>query len=127
LLPEKLRARVASIYTFGSPRVGDAHFGDAFHRIFPHRYFRVVHGNDVVPRVPIFFRTTLGIFPEWLPIVPLPHLLRHCGRLIYLTEDGHVLGKHKQPSNIRVAIERVIGWRADMARDHMLTHYMEAL
>ncbi|KAI3409323.1 Lipase_3 domain-containing protein [Psidium guajava] len=50
-----LMERLQSVYTFGQPRVGDEKFGDFMERALrQHRidYFRVVYGNDIVPRVP---------------------------------------------------------------------------
>ena len=40
------------LYTFGSPRVGNAAFARAFTRAFPHPCFRFVHGSDIVTAVP---------------------------------------------------------------------------
>ncbi len=54
------------VYTFGSPRVGDAAFRDQY----PAPIYRVVNGHDVV--------TT----------VPLPPLYRHIGELWYISSTG---------------------------------------
>jgi triacylglycerol lipase len=43
---------VTGLYTFGSPRVGDQNFAQAFTEKIGDRTFRVVNGNDIVPRVP---------------------------------------------------------------------------
>lgn len=43
---------VSGVYTFGSPRVGDGTFREAFNSKLGDRTFRVVNGNDLVPRVP---------------------------------------------------------------------------
>ena len=56
--------RVAGIYTFGQPRVGDLAFAEACNKEFGQRYFRFVHNKDVVTRVPtrnVGFKHT-GIF-----------------------------------------------------------------
>ncbi len=58
--------RARGVYTFGSPRVGDAVFRDNY----PVPIYRVVNGHDVV--------TT----------VPLPPLYRHVGELWYITSNG---------------------------------------
>ncbi|KAI9141994.1 Alpha/Beta hydrolase protein [Paraphysoderma sedebokerense] len=42
----------ASLYTFGSPRVGCANFATYLGSRYPNQIFRVVHNNDIVPRVP---------------------------------------------------------------------------
>lgn len=46
--------RQISVYTFGQPRVGDGEFAAACQARFGKRYFRFVHGRDIVPRVPPF-------------------------------------------------------------------------
>jgi triacylglycerol lipase len=60
--------QVQGLYTFGSPRVGDAAFADVLSRT---SHFRFVHRNDWVPRVP----------PEWLGYA-------HAGTLMTLDESG---------------------------------------
>jgi hypothetical protein len=43
---------VAGVYTFGQPRVGDASFATLYNSVLRDRSFRVVHADDIVPRVP---------------------------------------------------------------------------
>jgi triacylglycerol lipase len=43
---------VAGVYTFGQPRVGDAAFASYYDSVLKARSFRVVHADDIVPRVP---------------------------------------------------------------------------
>ena len=43
---------VAGVYTFGQPRVGDASFVSFYDSVLRARSFRVVHADDIVPRVP---------------------------------------------------------------------------
>ena len=44
---------VDGLYTFGQPRVGDAHFAESYgYGGLKFRTFRVVHADDIVPRVP---------------------------------------------------------------------------
>jgi triacylglycerol lipase len=49
---ERGAAPIAGVYTFGQPRVGNAGFRDAYDTLLKGRTFRIVHGDDVVPRIP---------------------------------------------------------------------------
>jgi hypothetical protein len=44
--------KLAAIYTFGQPRVGDKEFAKYGETHLKDQYFRVVYCNDIVPRVP---------------------------------------------------------------------------
>jgi triacylglycerol lipase len=48
---QEAKQPVDGLYTFGSPRVGDKKFADAFDQVFGQRAFRLVNNNDVVTRV----------------------------------------------------------------------------
>jgi triacylglycerol lipase len=61
--------RCNGLYTFGSPRVGDAEFCAPFKG---HRCFRVVHHDDIVARI------------------PPPIRYGHVGQLVYIARDGSV-------------------------------------
>jgi triacylglycerol lipase len=66
---------VEALYTYGSPRVGNIHFANAFSKHGPLHY-RVVHRHDIVPYVP----------------VPVPFLeYEHVGELRYI-EAPSVVG-----------------------------------
>ena len=110
---------VANLYTFGSPRVFDRAGAENAARVLRNCSFRVVHSNDIVARLPRVFWRKL-----WLPTV---HTLRHTPRLIYLTEDGHILGDRARVSWPRLATERLTGYRLDAGRDHRLTSYLDVL
>jgi triacylglycerol lipase len=43
---------VEGVYTFGQPRAGDAAFRNEYNERLGAATFRVVHGDDIVPRVP---------------------------------------------------------------------------
>ena len=113
-----------SSWEAGSPRVFGRAGSKRADEIFGERYFRCVNSNDVIPRLPRLFRRNLGWLPGWFPWLPTTRPMRHCGRLVLLTEDGFAL---HQPSRARVLLERLVGWRADMARDHFVAAYLGAL
>ena len=80
---------IAAVYTYGSPRVGDAAFKRAYNEPLGRRTFRHKNNNDVVTRVPLALPTCAGqalsrVFR--LPFVPGGY--RHVGRLIYYDADG---------------------------------------
>lgn len=68
--------RVQGLYTYGSPRVGDVAFAQAFSRKFAgmggDRHFRFVHDNDVVT------------------VVPPNGLYRHVGSLKHISSGGGI-------------------------------------
>ena len=59
----------AALYTFGSPRVGDATFTSKLHDVY---HCRMVNDNDIVPTV------------------PPPPLFRHDGELHHIRHDGRI-------------------------------------
>ena len=68
--------RIQGLYTYGSPRVGDVAFAQAFSRKFAgmggERHFRFVHDNDVVT------------------VVPPNGLYRHVGSLKHIDSGGRI-------------------------------------
>jgi triacylglycerol lipase len=97
---------VAGLYTFGSPRVGCRCFAQHADYVLSDRHFRVVHGNDIVPRV------------------PRPIRYRHCGQLCYLDRRDVV---RFDPSFLSVEIDRLLGYRFDLVRDHFMESYFRSL
>jgi pimeloyl-ACP methyl ester carboxylesterase len=104
---------VAGVYTFGQPRVGDAAFASCYDSVLKARSFRVVHADDIVPRVPwqlaryrhagheVYFPPNYQlsvindplIDPCWPRKVlhEIPALVRELGRgRIALLDDHHV-------------------------------------
>ena len=118
--------RVGSVITFGAPRVFGLRGARWADRILGGRLWRVINSNDLVPRIPKLFRRHVELFgrrsrypwcPTWRPF-------RHCGRRVLLTEAGETI---VDPDGSEILYERLIGWRADMARDHTLSAYAGAI
>jgi hypothetical protein len=110
---------VSNLYTFGAPRVFDRAGSNHAAHVLRDCSFRVVHGNDVIPRLPrVFWKK------PWLPTV---HSLRHNSPLVFLTEDGHVLGDRSPVTRRRRLVESVTGFRLNFGRDHSLSQYLEGL
>jgi triacylglycerol lipase len=65
----------AALYTFGSPRVGDATFGSALQGLF---HCRIVNDKDIVPTVPPVLN---------IPLIPTCH---HTGQMHGIEHDGHL-------------------------------------
>lgn len=100
------RFNVAGLYTFGSPRVGCRCFAQHADYVLAGRHYRVVHGNDIVPRVPRPFR------------------FRHCGQQVLLDRKGRAV---LSPSMAYQFLDRVLGFRFDLVRDHFMGGYVQAL
>jgi hypothetical protein len=111
------------LYTYGSPRVGDWRFTNLCNTRLGDCAWRIVHSNDGFARVPKLFRTRI-LLPEWCPLLPTARRYRHVSNLVFLTEDRHTLIR---PSANRVLLERVVGFRFDIGRDHLCAQYLEAL
>jgi triacylglycerol lipase len=99
---------VAGVYTFGQPRVGDADFARHYDSLLKPQTFRVVHADDIVPRVPwllaryrhaaheIFFPSVPSVplvdlpWPRKLPYA-IPALIREATqKKLPLLDDHHV-------------------------------------
>lgn len=100
------RLNVAGLYTFGSPRVGCRCFAQHADHVLEGRHYRIVHGNDVVPRV------------------PRPIRFRHCGQQVYLDRKGRAV---LSPGMFSQFVDRVLGYRLDLVRDHFIDSYAQAL
>lgn len=89
--------RFRGLYTYGCPRVGDAAFAALFDG---QPSFRVVHHEDIVPRVP----------PPLLPALP-PLRYAHSGRLVYIDKDGSVT-PDADPGRVADIFEGRVDWAA---------------
>jgi hypothetical protein len=75
------------VYTFGQPRAGNAAFRESynFNRELFGRTFRVVHSDDIVPRLPWL----MGVY-------------RHAGHEVFFTEGGSKnTGRRSQKPEVR--------------------------
>ena len=105
---------VAGMVTFGSPRVGNREFANFTNETAP-EYLRWVNNDDAVTKVP------LNLFGNYY----------HCGKLMYLDEDGDYLN---DVSWLRIHVDRVLGklshvfliWTMDVSdvSDHFMDNYL---
>lgn len=51
-IESRLKRKVRGLYTFGSPRIGDVAFVEAFNRRFASKSFRIVNTEDLVGSIP---------------------------------------------------------------------------
>lgn len=97
---------IRGLYTFGSPRVGCRCLAAQHDWLLFDRHYRFVHNNDAVPRVPLPFR------------------FRHCGRQVLLTRKHAIV---VEPGCFYQWYDRVLGYRGDWIRDHLMGGYLTAL
>ena len=91
------------VYTFGSPRCMDRRSADMCDRLMRPRHWRIVNGNDIVPRVPIWLR------------------FKHCGQHIRINRYGSIVHR---PTPLGTLIDRVLGYRADLITNHFVDKYL---
>jgi len=91
------------VYTFGSPRCMDRRSADMCDLMMRRRHWRHVNGNDLVPRVPSFLR------------------FKHCGQHVRINRHGEIVHR---PTPIGTLIDRVLGYRADLVRNHFVAKYL---
>lgn len=104
---------IEGLYTFGSPRVGNADFCGAMNmKVLNH--YRIVNNNDFVTRVP-FRKLDYD----------------HCGEMIYLSESK---GIHQGTSSAYRFLDRLYGHirgalelEIDGVDDHKMSRYIDAL
>jgi triacylglycerol lipase len=117
---------VPGVYTFGSPRVGDLDFYDAY-QAGNYRAYRVVNNDDIVPHVPLEHLVVGG------GALGLRHFAyKHVGELKYLGADG-LLGE--SPSGWGAKKDYVLDallrrggtpW-PQAVEDHLIANYISAL
>ena len=102
---------VDGLYTYGSPRCGDADFSAAFDARFSSAY-RIVNRNDVVTRV------------------PLRPLYRHVGTVKYIDDNGVLRGEDGWQAflrSARYAVEDLQALKVGAVKDHLIDQYTAAL
>jgi triacylglycerol lipase len=68
-----MKRRVSSLYTYGSPRVGDDLFVQAFNGAFARKTFRIANSSDLVTELP-FPVPFAGVFGGYFSHVDTPVL-----------------------------------------------------
>ena len=105
---------INGLYTFGQPRVGDLAYVQACDRMFGLKYYRFVHNNDIVPRVPM---RVMGF--------------EHTGFFKYINKDKNFDDKMtwEQITKDRFTgrIDNVFKSATDGITDHSMSNYLEAL
>jgi hypothetical protein len=136
--------RVGGVYTIGMPRPGNAAYAADYNQLLGDRTFRLVHGEDVVPRVPpgflgyrhignVLFCKHGGTFAG----IPAPTVEGQPG-----SEDLHPLdilqlyprGHPQETETDKLDFPSPLGWVSESiralpraARDHLADRYLEAL
>ncbi|HKB37244.1 MAG TPA: lipase family protein [Gemmataceae bacterium] len=114
---------VRAAYTYGSPRVGNLDFYEAYQPI----NYRFVNNNDVVPHVPLEFMV-LGVRHRGLVLFRY----KHVGTLKYLDRHGH-LGEGMSDWDMKKeftlnALMRSGGTiEPDALADHRIDNYVRAI
>ena len=112
--------KVAGLYTFGQPRVGDWSFTRVVNSRMGDRMFRYVNNNDVVPLIP----------PQVNPVNP-GRLYGHMGQFRYFDWRGKL---HENSYVSQRWLDRLLGFivsvrqpGADIVADHMMEFYVRYL
>lgn len=107
ILSARSGMRVGGLYTYGSPRVGDAEFAERFRDLFPGgggpEHHRFVNERDIVTRVP-----------------PEPFGYRHVGAAHHIASDGAIRAEDVQgdasPGELRGDLDGLLGRVRELAR-----------
>jgi hypothetical protein len=105
-------SEIPTTYTFGQPRVGNGFFAAALDIVLRPFTFRIVHANDIVPRVPLL----LGGF-------------RHAGQEVFYgpADSGPCLNPtiaQKLPFDIRNACRELTRGKLALLDDHHVNTYL---
>jgi pimeloyl-ACP methyl ester carboxylesterase len=131
---------VAAVYTFGSPRVGDAAFASAYQPTL----HRIENGNDIVchlPPPPAVIRAIRPLLERltasrlsWS--IPADVSYEDCGKMTFIDWDGKVraeLPEGERPTLASVRLMRfgrmifIAAERGSLLDDHRITKYVEKL
>lgn len=97
------------LFTYGAPRVGDRRYVNYVRM----NYYRWVHNNDIVPRVP----------PRWMGY-------RHAGKEMYLDHRGRLRdleGWWRFRDRVRGFLKGLTRFRIDHFSDHNMVGYIEGI
>lgn len=112
-------AGIGSVYTYGSPRVGDTVFARQYELALGHCTYRVVNAEDLVTRVPP--RATPGVTGEYA----------HVGQTVYFDSDGRMqLNIAFWERFLNTVIKAVQDFRAQLKsllKDHAMEEYVRLL
>ncbi|MGH7128824.1 MAG: alpha/beta fold hydrolase, partial [Planctomycetaceae bacterium] len=123
---DSIGAHISGVYTFGSPRVGDRAFAQAYHKRLGHVTYRYRNNNDVFTLLP-------PAAPAWLrslcKLRRVPGGYRHVGRLMYFDHCGKF---HEDPGLWERIVDAAQGrladlgtWGTDGVKDHAIKRYVE--
>jgi triacylglycerol lipase len=142
---ENLRAEfgraVSGVYTFGLPRVGKADFARRYDGTLAERTFRLVHGDDIIPCVPLAllgFRhvgriLTCPRFGQFKGLAPSADLSSNEPRLgptvLRRAIENLEISKYRQRLQDRAARERGLAfdWLPPVMGDHLPDRYLRAV
>lgn len=103
--------KVAGVYTFGSPRVGNRRFSRELNSRLGRTFWRIQNNNDIVTRIP---PTIMGY--------------KHTGQLVYLDSYSQIrLGIscwHLFKDRLRGRVKEI---KADGIKDHLIQNYITSL
>jgi triacylglycerol lipase len=136
--------RVGGVYTIGMPRPGNRAYAEDYNRLLGDRTFRLVHGEDVVPRVPpgfagyrhvgqVLFCAHGGTFAG----IPAPTVEGQHGSEDLRPQDILALlpfGHPQETETDKLDFPSPFSWVSESirtlpraARDHLADRYLEAL